>query len=94
MNRQHNLCYGEDPPFTRWGSGDSIFEIWDLITFAPTIVWVEKGAIFSVSAPLAEKVDTSAERTDTQKAFAIIMPSISDYCKEFAIAISKDPRYD
>jgi hypothetical protein len=55
---------------------------------------VEKDAIFSVSAPLAEKVDTSAERTDTQKAFAIIMPSISDYCKEFAIAISKDPRYD
>jgi hypothetical protein len=29
-----------------------------------------------------------------EKAFAIIMPGIVDYCKEFAIAISKDPRYD
>jgi hypothetical protein len=22
MNRQDNLCYGEDPPFTQWGSGE------------------------------------------------------------------------
>jgi hypothetical protein len=44
-----------------------------------------------LTPPLAEKVDTSAERTDTQKAFAIAMPSIFDYCKEFAIAIQKIP---